>query len=134
MGLKILGSCERVGSIPTGPTKQKARGMKDNWATERKQNWMYEVGDNIDFTHVPGLLTQGHPSSVRELDGIGLVTERYVDGYYGEGRPMKYYEDEVYTVLVNGAIKRLEVDALRWIERHRRDNRELIHGREEERI
>ena len=108
--------------------------MKDNAATERKQNWMYEVGDSIDFTHVPNLLAQGHPRSVRELDGTGLVTERFVDGYYGEGRPMKYYEDEVYMVLVNGTIKRLEADALRWIERHRRDNRELIHGREEERI
>ena len=101
--------------------------MKDNWATERKQNWMYEVGDNIDFTRVPNLLTLGHPSSVRELDGIGLVTERYVDGYYGEGRPMKYYEDEVYMVLVNGTVKRLEADALRWIERLCRDNREVKH-------
>jgi len=102
--------------------------MKDNWATERKKNWMYEVGDNIDFTHVPNLLTQGHPSSVRELDGIGLVTERYVDGYYGEGRPMKYYEDEVYMVLVNGTLKRLEADALRWIERLTRDESMRKHG------
>ena len=118
----------RVGSIPTGPTKQKVRGMKDNAATERKQNWMYEVGDNIDFTHVPNLLALGHPRSVRELDGIGLVTERYVDGYYGEGRPMKYYEDEVYMVLVNGTLKRLEADVLRWIERLTSDASMRKHG------
>ena len=91
--------------------------MKDNAATEQKQIWMHEVGDRIDFSHVPNLLEQGHPLSVRELDGIGLVTERYVDGYYGEGRPMKYYEDEVYMVLVNGTLKRLESYVLRWIER-----------------
>ena len=102
--------------------------MKDNWATERKQNWMYEVGDNIDFTHVPNLLALGHPISVRDLDGTGLVTERFVDGYYGEGRPMRYYEDEVYMVLVNGTLKRLEADVLRWIERLTSDASMRKHG------
>ncbi len=114
----------RVGSIPTGPTKQKARGMKDNWATERKKEWMYDVGDRIDFTCVP---EQARGFAYRELDGIGLITERYVDGYYGEGRPMKYYEDEVYMILVNGALKRLDADELRWIERHCRNNRDVKH-------
>ena len=128
MGLKILGPYGRVGSIPTGPTRQKARGMRDKTATERKQHWMYDVGDRIDFTHVPNLLALGHPSSVRELDGVGLVTDRFVDGYYGEGRPMKYYEDEVYMVLVNGTVKRLESDALRWIERLTSDASRRKHG------
>ena len=85
---------------------------------------MYDVGDRIDFTRVP---EKGRDFAYRELDGIGLVTERYVDGYYGEGRPMKYYEDEVYMVLVNGDLKRLGTDELRWIERHCRDNREVKH-------
>ena len=85
---------------------------------------MYDVGDRIDFTRVP---EKGRDFAYRELDGIGLVTERYVDGYYGEGRPMKYYEDEVYMVLVNGTVKRLEADALRWIERLTRDAREVKH-------
>ena len=85
---------------------------------------MYDVGDRIDFTHVP---EKGRDFAYRELDGIGLVTERYVDGYYGEGRPMKYYEDEVYMILVNGALKRLDADELRWIERHCRNNRDVKH-------
>ena len=68
---------------------------------------MYDVGDHIDFTYVP---EKGRDFAYRELDGIGLVTERYVDGYYGEGRPMKYYEDEVYMILVNGVLKRLDAE------------------------
>lgn len=86
---------------------------------------MYDVGDRIDFTCVP---EQSRGFAYRELDGIGLITERYVDGYYGEGRPMKYYEDEVYMVLVNGTVKRLEADALRWIERLTRDASMRKHG------
>lgn len=97
--------------------------MRDNAATARKKDWLHDVGDQVDLTVVPTLLLQ-HPTAARlssplkELDGIGLVTDRFLDGYYGEGRPMRYYEDEIYVMLVDGKIHHVHGDILRWIVRH----------------
>lgn len=97
--------------------------MRDEYATARKQDWLHEVGDQVDLTVVPALLQQQpeaalQSSALRDLDGFGLVTDRFLDGYYGEGRPMRYYEDEIYVLLVDGKIHHVHGDILRWIVRH----------------
>ena len=116
--LKSLAHSGRVGSIPTGPTKQKERQMRDEFATERKQDWLHEVGEQVDLGEE--LSHEDSPTDylLRDLVGVALVTDRYVEGYYGERRPIRYYEDDIYVMLIDGKIHHVTGDTLRWIRRN----------------
>ena len=42
-----------------------------------------------------------------------IVVERVVESYWGEGRPIAWYEDEMYDVLAKGELLRVHADRLR---------------------
>ena len=41
-----------------------------------------------------------------------MVVEQFIESYWGEGRPIKWYEDEMYEVLGSEGLKRVHVDSL----------------------
>lgn len=100
----------RVGSIPTGPTKQKARGMRDKNAEEKltaNDRWRFELGEQVRVA------TTQQAGFDQWLWVDGLVIERVVESYWGEGRPIKWYEDEMYDVLSDGVLQRVHLSRLR---------------------
>tara|TARA_Y100001970_G_C14193863_1_gene836967 strand:+ start:274 stop:552 length:279 start_codon:yes stop_codon:yes gene_type:complete len=84
--------------------------MRDKNAEEKftaNNRWRFELGEQVWV-------------ATTQLEGFdewlwvdGLVIERVVESYWGEGRPMKWYEDEMYDVLSNGELQRVHLDRLR---------------------
>ena len=84
--------------------------MRDKNAEEKftaNNRWRFELGEQVWV-------------ATTQLEGFdewlwvdGLVIERVVQSYWGEGRPMKWYEDEMYDVLSNGELQRVHLDRLR---------------------
>ena len=84
--------------------------MRDKNAEEKltaNNRWRFELGEQVwvATTQLEGF------DEWRWVDG--LVIERVVESYWGEGRPMKWYEDEMYDVLSNGELQRVHLDRLR---------------------